>query len=182
MADNKYYGIYQGTVVNVNDAEKRGRIQVKCPDVLGGDTVSAWCDPLIPVAYDNGGDFFIPSKDEMVWLMFIGGDANKPVYMGSWWQKNMSPLGENYTNVNKLRIINYADCTILMQNGSIDINVGAGVCDLKIEHNKVTVKGNLSVEGNVDCYALTAGNVHAVVGKNGGGIVTADTRVNAPNV
>lgn len=182
MAESKYYGIYQGVVTNNKDPEKRGRIKVKCPDVLGGTTESAWCDPCVPVAYDNGGDFCIPSKDEAVWLMFIAGDSNRPVWLGGWWKNNMTPFGSNYSNVDKTRIISYADCTITMQDGTININVGEGVCDLKIEHNVVTVKGSLKVEGSISAYSVTAGDIHAVADESGGGIVKADTRVDAPNV
>ena len=181
MEDKKYYGIYQGVVTNIKDTAKRGRLKVKCPDVLGGSTDSAWCDPMIPVAYDNGGDFCMPQIDETVWLMFIAGDANRPVWLGNWWQKEMTPLGSTYKDIDKVRIINYADCTITMKEGVISINVGEGVCDLEIKHNEVTVKGNLHVEGNIDCYVLNAGDVNANVGKKGGGHVTADVYVKAPS-
>lgn len=182
MAENKYYGLYQGVVTNIQDPEKRGRIKVKCPDVLGGTTESAWCDPMIPVAYDNGGDFCIPAKDETVWLQFIAGDANRPVWLGGWWQKNMSPLGNNYSKVDQVRIISYADCTITMQDGTININVGDGVCDLKIEHNKVTVDGNLVVKGKVSAYSVSAGDIQATASENGGGTMSADTSIETQGV
>lgn len=197
MAENKYYGIYQGVVTTNGDnkpsledtysssvdTEKRGRIRVKCPDVLGADVESAWCDPMIPVAYDGGGDFCMPQVGETVWLMFIGGDANRPVWLGGWWQKKMTPIGGNYEDIDTFRIINYADCTITMKKGVININVGAGVCDLRIEHNLVTVKGNLKVEGNVSCYTLNAGDVNASqsvdpdTGATSGGHVKAEISV-----
>ena len=182
MAESKYYGIYQGVVTNIKDPENRGRLKVKCPDVLGGNTESAWCDPMIQVAYDNGGDFCIPAKDEAVWLMFIAGDANRPVWLGGWWQKNMSPLGSNYSDVDKVRIINYADCTITMKNGTININVGAGVCDLKIEHNLVTIKGDLIVEGEISAYSVTAGDIIASAGDNGGGTIKADKEITTVSI
>ena len=181
MSDNKYYGIYQGVVSNIKDTEKRGRIKVQCPDVLG-EVESAWCDPVIPVAYDGGGDFCMPAVEETVWVMFIAGDANRPVWFGNWWQKEMTPLGKTYKDIDKVRIINYADCTITMKDGVININVGEGVCDLKIEHNKVTVKGNLTVEGNVSCYGLTAGSIRAVAGEHGGGTINADSTVHGSNI
>lgn len=149
MSEKKYYSLYQGIVTNIQDPEKRGRIKVKCPSILGADTESAWCDPLVQVAYDNGGDFCLPTKDEAVWLQFIEGDANRPVWLGGWWQKEKTPLGTNYSGIDKLRIIKYADCTITMLDGKIDINIGEGECDLRIEHNKVTIKGDLTVEGNI---------------------------------
>ena len=114
MTDKEYYGIYQGVVSNVKDPEKRGRIKVKCPDLLGDETESAWCEPCVPVCYDNGGDFCMPEVKETVWLMFIAGDVNRPVWLGNWWQEKMTPLGSSYKDISKLRIISYADCTITM--------------------------------------------------------------------
>ena len=182
MAESKYYGIYQGVVTNIKDPEKRGRIKVKCPEVFGNDIESAWCDPMVPVAYDNGGDFCIPAKEEMVWLMFISGDSNRPVWLGGWWQKNMTPLGSTYSNVDSVRIISYADCTITMKDGTININVGAGVCDLKIEHNTVTVDGNLVVKGKVSAYSVSAGDIKATASENGGGTISADTSITTQGI
>ena len=171
MATNKYYGLYQGVVTNIEDPEKRGRIKVKCPSLLG-KTESAWCDPLVQVAYDNGGDFCIPTVDETVWLQFIAGDINKPVYMGGWWQKKMTPLGDNYSDVDKVRIISYADCTITMRDGIININIGEGTCDLKIENGTVTVDGDLIVNGKITAKTeVTASGIalskHTHVGVHG---------------
>lgn len=178
-----YVGFYKGIVSNTNDPEKRGRIKCLIPDVLGGKIESAWCNPCVPVAYDRGGDFCLPQKKETVWIAFEKGDPNFPVYLGGWWQKNVTPLGDNYgSDREKVRIISYADCTITLKDGIININVGAGTADLKIQHNKVTILGELEVQGNVSCYTLNAGNVNANVGKNGGGIVNADVGVYAPNI
>lgn len=146
---SQYFGIYQGSVTSISDPENRGRLKVICPDVLGGDEESAWCDPVVPVAYDNGGDFCMPEVGEMVWVMFIAGDVDSPVWLGGWWQEDMSPLGTNYTDVDKVRIISYSDCTITMKEGKIDINVGEGDYDLHIEDGKVSIKGDLIVDGNV---------------------------------
>ena len=182
MAESKYYGTYQGVVSNINDPEKRGRIKVTCPDVLGGKAESAWCDPCVPVAYDNGGDFCIPTIDETVWLLFIGGDSNKPVYLGGWWQKDKTPLGSSYSNIDEVRIISYGDCTITMSAGVININVGEGVCDLKIEHSKVSVLGNLQVDGSISAYSVSAGTINAVQGEHGGGTIHADSTIHGSNI
>lgn len=118
---NSYYGVYQAIVTNINDPEKRGRIKVQCPTILGVSAESAWCDPCVPVAYDNGGDFCLPRIREAVWLMFIGGDVNKPVYLGGWWSKNKTPLGDNYTDLDDTRIIGYNDCNVVMGDNTIDL-------------------------------------------------------------
>lgn len=121
MTDNKYYGVYQGVVSNIKDTEKRGRIKVQCPDVLG-EVESAWCDPVIPVAYDGGGDFCMPAVEETVWIMFIAGDANRPVWFGNWWQKEMTPIGTNYVKLDDTRIISYKDFSIVVHEHDVTIS------------------------------------------------------------
>ena len=152
--DKKYYGLYQGFVTSIKDPEKRGRIRVKCPSVLGADTESAWCDPVVPVAYDNGGDFCIPSKNEAVWLLFIGGDSNKPAWLGGWWSKNKSPLGTSYSDVDKVRFINYYDCSILMKKDEITFSISGSDSIISIKKGKVIIKGNLEVQGNISANNL----------------------------
>lgn len=149
MKDPRYYGVYQGKVTSLKDPEHRGRIKVICPVVLGSDEESAWCDPMVPVAYDYGGDFYLPEVGEFVWIMFIEGNSNYPVWCGGWWQQDMSPLASNYTKLGKVRIINYSDCTITMSNGIIDISVGEGNYDLRIQDGKITINGDLHVKGRV---------------------------------
>lgn len=180
MAEKKYYGVYQGIVTNITDPEKRGRIKIKCPEVLGGEVESAWCDPIVTVAFDNGGDFCIPSKKEAVWVLFISGDVNRPAYLGGWWQKEMTPLGKTYSKIDKVRIINYADCTILMQDDKIDINVGDGTCDLRIEDGVVTVKGNLKVDGSITAKSVVADGVSLTTHTHGG-VYSGSSNTSKPN-
>ena len=179
MAENKYYGLYQGIVTKIDDPEKRGRIKVICPDILGADTESAWCDPLVPVAYDNGGDFCIPTTDEAVWLQFIAGDVNRPVWLGGWWQKNMTPLGNNYTSIDKVRVISYADCTITLQNGKININTGSGAFDLSIQNEKVIINGNLVVNGTVLAQSMSTSGEGGVINAS---VIEASDNITAKTI
>lgn len=145
MAENKYYGLYQGVVTNIKDPEKRGRIKVKCPEVLGADTESAWCDPLVPIAYDNGGDFCIPAKNEMVWLQFIAGDANKPVYLGGWWQEKMTPLGNTYTKLDNTRIISYKDFSIVIHKNEVTISNNKGSNKIKMSDSGILIESDKDI-------------------------------------
>lgn len=158
MREQLYFGVYKAIVSNVKDPEKRGRIKVLCPDVLDGESESAWCEPCVPVAYDNGGDFCIPQIDEAVWITFNMGDCNQPVYLGGWWEVNKTPLGDTYTNLDTTRVISYNDCTITMTNGKISINVGAGAGDLVIENQKITIEGNLQVNGTITSTSTIHGS------------------------
>ena len=147
MSDNKYYGIYQGVVSNIKDTEKRGRIKVQCPDVLG-EVESAWCDPVIPVAYDGGGDFCMPAVEETVWIMFIAGDANRPVWFGNWWQKEMTPIGTNYTKLDDTRIISYKDFSIVVHEHDVTISNcnDISVCNtIKMNKNGIQISSKKDI-------------------------------------
>ena len=147
MSDNKYYGIYQGVVSNIKDTEKRGRIKVQCPDVLG-EVESAWCDPVIPVAYDGGGDFCMPAVEETVWIMFIAGDANRPVWFGNWWQKEMTPIGTNYIKLDDTRIISYKDFSIVVHEHNVTISNcnDISVCNtIKMNKNGIQISSKKDI-------------------------------------
>ena len=53
--------------------------------------------------------------------MFISGDVNKPVYLGGWWSKNKTPLGDSYTNLDDTRVIGYNGSSVVMGDNSLDL-------------------------------------------------------------
>ena len=129
MAANQYFGKYRAKVVDVKDPEKRGRIRVMCPKVLG-DAKSSWCEPCVPVAYDKGGDFAIPKLNEFVWVEFEEGNPNNPIYTGGLWSTNKSPSSSYATGS---RLITRGACRITMTGSSLILSVGS---------SKVTITGN----------------------------------------
>lgn len=74
------FGIFRGIVVNSTDPERRGRIKVRVPQLLGGyETDWAW--PCVPVGTTQAS---IPAPGKGVWVQFEGGDLQNPVWMGGW--------------------------------------------------------------------------------------------------
>lgn len=124
---NNFYGKYRAKVVDVQDPQKRGRIRVLCPKVLG-EAKSSWCEPCIPVAYDFGGDFAIPKMGEFVWVEFEEGNPNKPIYTGGLWCTEKSP--DPSYNV-ETRLITWGGCKISMTKDSATISVGSSSIVLK---------------------------------------------------
>lgn len=126
---DKLYGKYRAIVVDIRDPEKRGRIRVMCPKVLG-NFKSAWCEPCVPVAFDYGGDFALPKVNEFVWVEFEEGDINKPVYTGGLWCTDKTP--SNAYN-EKERLITWGKCKIEMSEGTdtLKISVGSSVFTIK---------------------------------------------------
>lgn len=76
------FGLYQGSVVNTNDPLVQGRVQLLVPQVLGLAS-SNWAKTLgqtstvAPVIIG-----------QPVFVMFIGGDRNQPVYIPQTWGAN----------------------------------------------------------------------------------------------
>ena len=88
MIEGRFYGKYRATVVENADPEKRGRLKLRVPSVLGNEVVSAWALPCTPYggAADQGF-FFIPEVDAAVWVEFESGLLDYPIWVGTFWAK-----------------------------------------------------------------------------------------------
>ena len=124
---NKFYGKYKAVVVDINDKQKRGRIRVQCPKVLG-DFKSAWCEPCIPVCYEGGGDFYLPKINDTVWIEFEEGDSNKPIWVGNWWSNN-NTSSKDYSA--DKRIIEFDGCKIEMTKDIFKASVKGSFIEIK---------------------------------------------------
>lgn len=83
----KFWGKYQGTVINNIDPELRGRLQVMVPDVTGL-LPSTWAEACAPLAGPTGppmGVYLVPPIGAGVWVEFEHGDANRPIWVGCRW-------------------------------------------------------------------------------------------------
>ena len=90
-------GIYQGTVVNNVDPQSSGRLLLTVPAVTGYNQAT-WADPSSP-----SGIPAVPAPGTAVWVQFIGGDRNRPVWVGIPTQVGLDPSGTpetfNYLHV-----------------------------------------------------------------------------------
>lgn len=172
---SEWYGKYRAIVTNNKDPEKMGRIKVRCPKVLG-EYESAWCTPCVPSAFNDGGLFYVPNNGEVVWVEFEEGNPSKPIWVGSWWIPNRTPL-QNSNNVEEKvmfvsrnqHIIEVDDknntIIIKMKDGS-RIKLGSGIEITAPTNTKTTIYGNvhmnndLTVSGNVKVTGnVTANNI-----------------------
>jgi hypothetical protein len=81
----RWYGVYAGTVVACVDPEKRGRVQVLIPGLCEPHT--NWALPAggSHTSGESGrGGFDPPAKGAAVYVMFLCGDIDEPVYLGGW--------------------------------------------------------------------------------------------------
>lgn len=95
-----------------NDPERRGRIRVQCPTVLG-NYLSSWCEPCIPYATDYAGDYYVPPVNEAIWVEFEEGDVDKPIWGGGWYKVDSSPLTKD-SNPTDYRYITFKNSVLRM--------------------------------------------------------------------
>lgn len=72
MSENRYYGVYQGKVIAINDPNAMNRVRVLVPHVTGAAD-SNWAMPSSPKAPQ-------PLIGALVWVAYNNGEPNKPVY------------------------------------------------------------------------------------------------------
>jgi uncharacterized protein involved in type VI secretion and phage assembly len=80
------YGKFRGFVVDNEDPQKRARLRVRVPSVLG-EQESDWALPCLPFGgLADQGLFAVPEVDAQVWVEFEEGDIQRPVWVGTFWQ------------------------------------------------------------------------------------------------
>ena len=75
-----FFGKYQGVVSDNRDPDKRGRIKARVVDIFGDDE-SGWALPCAPF----GGFCALPKVGAGVWIEFMRGDPDYPIWSGCWW-------------------------------------------------------------------------------------------------
>lgn len=92
-AREKVFGKYRGTVVDVDDPQRVGRIRVQVPTVLG-EQVSPWAEPCTPYAGPGMGLYAVPPVGAAVWVEFEAGQISRPIWSGARWGSGELPKDE----------------------------------------------------------------------------------------
>lgn len=85
MSGREHLGKMRGTVVSIDDPKSCGRLRVQIS--LGGQPVEVWADACIPYAGGNNGFYAIPPVGSGVWVEFVEGDIDQPIWTGCWWKE-----------------------------------------------------------------------------------------------
>ncbi len=95
----RYYGFYQALVTDNKDPAGLGRVQAKAPRLGQTTAPDVWIAPAFALAGAGRGFFFVPEKDDVVWVTYDEGDPDKPqMYIGGWFgKKSELPLGKGYS-------------------------------------------------------------------------------------
>jgi hypothetical protein len=76
----KYYSSYRGYVVDNEDEEGLGRIQIKIPTITQNKVHPTWAYPKTQWGGNDYGMQLLPLKGEMVWVEFEHGDTRFPIW------------------------------------------------------------------------------------------------------
>jgi hypothetical protein len=74
----KYYGVYRGVVKDNRDPDNQRRLKVTVSQLTGTE-VTDWAWPIEPSSIHTG----VPGIGQGVWVSYIGGDPDYPVWVGS---------------------------------------------------------------------------------------------------
>lgn len=98
------YGVVMGVVTNNSDPKGWGRVKVKIPTHLEGET--DWVHVATPMGGPQRGAYFLPEVNDNVLVAFISGDIDKPCVIGSFWNGKQKPPASNSDKKNNIRKIN----------------------------------------------------------------------------
>jgi hypothetical protein len=86
----RYWGKWPGVVVNPVDPEMRGRMLVQVADVWGPN-ISSWAHPCMPWGGVSLGMYVVPAIGANVWVEFMHGHPDLPIWTGFWWGSLADP-------------------------------------------------------------------------------------------
>jgi len=102
--DHVQFGLHYGVVCQNKDPDKLDRIKVRLPWLDGGDQDQThWAQLMTPMEGNKFGWYVLPDIDDVVVVMFIGGDVSQPVILGGVWSKPDSSPEPNEDGKNHFR-------------------------------------------------------------------------------
>jgi len=101
----RYYGKYQGLVVDNKDPDQMGRLKVNVPSLTGA-TEMEWALPCFPFGgLTEQGFFAVPEVGSSVWVEFEAGDVSRPIWTGVFWRTSAEVPSEARLNEPTTRVL-----------------------------------------------------------------------------
>jgi uncharacterized protein involved in type VI secretion and phage assembly len=163
LTQRRALGKFRGVVDDNQDPDKRGRIKVKVPALLG-DQSTDWALPSFPCGgLADTGWFAVPQVSAQVWVEFEGGDLDYPIWTGTFWQQASdvpaeiqdppttrllkTPKGhllllEDQDNAEKITLKHTGGAQLeIDENGSVALtDQGGATVTLDAQNNKIIVE------------------------------------------
>jgi hypothetical protein len=139
--DNLYFGIYRGVVKNNRDPKNQRRLKVSIPQLTGTE-ITDWIDSVEP----SNLSIDVPVIGQGVWIQFIGGSLNYPIWIGSFGKnqgKNKKIFIKPLANTTSLTGLSAHVITVKKSDGTTEVDLTATVMALanKVKTLETTVSG-----------------------------------------
>jgi uncharacterized protein involved in type VI secretion and phage assembly len=150
---SRFYGKFRGSVHDVDDPEKMGRVKATVPEIYG-EQVSPWALPAVPFAGPQHGFVLIPEVGDGVWIEFEGGDPSRPIWTGCWWASGDMPdpadtkvralvttPGHQFViddDSGEISLLHSGGAEMKMTDGDITLTIGQS--EIKMTSSDITLK------------------------------------------
>lgn len=150
----EYEGLYTGFVVDNEDPKKIGRCRVRVPSIHG--TLKEEEYGLLPWARGICSNptgkgrttFILPKVGDLVYVSFLGGDVNYPVYLGSSYAVGEPPLEDTDDYFTTDVIYSDGEGTVIKRTEK-GLDLSYGKSGLLLQKNgQIVVRGSLITEGS----------------------------------
>ena len=86
-SENRYFGKYEAIVTDNNDPDELGKVKLSVPELFGTGFSTDWARPAAMQygGIGNNGFFTVPEIGSGVYVEFLAGNVNRPIYSGAWW-------------------------------------------------------------------------------------------------
>ncbi len=145
--DQRYYGVAEGLVTDVNDPQKLGRVKLKFP-WFDPDMETEWCRVRQFYAGNDYGAFFIPEVGDEVLVAFIHGDMRLPIILGGLYNGQDKPPSHRASDKDEKMIRTKGGHQIILDDtsGSEKISIvdakGDNSIVIDTVANSITIKSN----------------------------------------
>lgn len=158
-------GVVIGTVSDLQDPEKIGRVRVKLPQF--DDQPTGWARVVAPMAGKDRGFFFQPEVGDEVLVAFENGDPRRAYVLGGLWSKvDTPPPRDGNDPQNNIRLIKSRSGHLVIlddTDGSEKIIIrdksGANTLTWDAANNKITIesgKGDLDIKAPAGTLSISA--------------------------
>ncbi|MEM9189368.1 MAG: phage baseplate assembly protein V [Myxococcota bacterium] len=137
----RYFGVYLGTVVAVDDPDGLGRVRIETDQYEDTDEDPTWAPVARPMAGSATTVFFSPVESDQVLVSYLAGDVRQPVVTGYIHTTENKPDDADHQK-HTLRVDGLGSITFDEEASEIRIQEGEGASGVTItlKNGKMTVQ------------------------------------------
>ena len=121
----RFYGVYRGVVKDTKDPQNQRRLKVSVTQTTGTE-ITDWAWPIEPSSIHTA----MPVVGQGVWVTYIGGDPEYPIWMGSFGKnqgKNKQIYVKPLDNAVSLTAISSYIVTVKNPDGTTEVDMTASL-------------------------------------------------------